>query len=86
MQEAFTSMLGHNSKSQIRHDKKGKNTNFVESHPGIMDGIKLLSLNLVKLAVHLVDPVVGQGEEKKPPEQNAHVEDRAPGQRSLKQF
>ena len=45
-----------------------KNTNFIERHPGIMDGIKLLSLNMVKLAVHLVDPVMGKGEKEKPPE------------------
>jgi len=61
-------MLRHNPKRQIRHDKKGKNTNFVESPPGIMNGIKLLSLKMVNFAVPLVDPVVGQGEKKKPPE------------------
>ena len=49
----------HNPQSQVRRDEKSENADFVKSHTSVVDGIKLLSLDMVKLAVHLVDPVMG---------------------------
>jgi hypothetical protein len=78
--------LSHNPQSQVRHDEKGENADLVKSHAGVMDGVKLLSLDSVKLTVHLVDPVVSQSDKEKPPEQNTHVQYRAPSQSAFQQF
>jgi hypothetical protein len=73
---------GHDPQRQVGHDKKSKDTDLVKSHPSIMDDIELLALDLVEFTVHPVDPVGVKGDKEKPPEQDAHIQCRAPCQRT----
>jgi hypothetical protein len=78
--------LSHNTQCQVGHNEKGKEAELEESHPGVVDGVELLDGDLDEPVVPAVDPVMGQGHNKKPPEQDAYIQCRAPGQCVSKQF
>lgn len=68
----------YNEQNQIWDKVEQKNTDFVNRHACVMDGIELLSRHPEPSTVKSLQPVVSQDEEQKPTEQYRIVDDRAP--------
>ena len=64
----------------IRDDVEQENAYLVECNAGIVNRIEAFGRDLEPFAVKPIDPIMGEGEEQKPPEQERDIDYGTPQQ------
>jgi hypothetical protein len=73
-------MLCDNMQGNIGNDVEQEDAYLVEGNAGIVNRIEVFDRNLEPFAVKPIDPVMGEGEKEKPPEQEANIDYGTPEQ------
>jgi hypothetical protein len=73
-------------KNNERHQVKKKNSDLINRHPNIVDGVELLVRQAKPLAMEATHPVTGDDKHQKPQEQYSVVDNRAPQKKAAHEF
>jgi len=73
-------MLCNDMQGNIRDDVEQEDAYLVEGNAGIVNRIEVFGRDLEPFAVKSIDPIMGEGEEEKPPEQEGDIDYGTPEQ------